>query len=79
LESYKFLLTLDNIGFAQNSHFRGINRENGLYAVYYREKEEWTIKKNGADIYPPADIGPVRASMHRKDRRGGDRVIIYNP
>jgi hypothetical protein len=36
-------------------------------------------KKNGADIHPLVDIGPVRASMHRKDRRGGDRVIIYNP
>jgi hypothetical protein len=31
-------------------------------------------KKNGANIHPPADISPVRASMHRKDRRGGDRI-----
>jgi len=31
-------------------------------------------KKDGANIHPPADISPVRASMHRKDRRGGDRI-----
>jgi len=33
-------------------------------------------KKNGADIRPPADIGPVRASLHGKDRRGGDLFKI---